>query len=503
MLIRLTIIFLLAAQSLSALAAIASPENANTEKALPLSLLDCLEKALSANLDLAVERINPAISATDLLRAEGFYDLRLRTDAQYGETSSPRTAEQIAADGVLSSRSQTNRLEGSLLQRFSPGTELGLTTNTRNSPSTFNNFRDEWSSFSGATFTQPLLKGFGTDTNLAQLRIARRGTTAAEAALEYRVEQIITNVAEAYYELIFTRDNFKAREESLRLAEQLLVDNKTRVDVGVMSPIDISQANAEVAARREEVLRAQRSIRNQENTLRRLISADIASLLDHPIIPTDLPPENWLPESVSYDVAEGLKSRADYRQARDLLARGKLDEALRKNQLFPQLNLRGQYGYGGLDKELDTSYHEIVDTYDPQWFVGLTLELPFQNREARSAYESAQLRRRQQELTLKRIEQEIIVEIDNTAGQAETNRQRITAARTARELAEESVRNESEKLQAGVSTSYTLLQLQRDSANARINELRAIADFQKSRAALARVQGQSRRLFQVELTALR
>jgi outer membrane protein len=466
---------------------------------LPLTLTDCFQRALSANLDLQVERLNPLLSATEITRAEAFYDFRLRTDAQYGESNAPRSAEQVAADGRSSIGSQTTSLNASVLQRLPPGTELGLTTNTRNSPSTFTNFRDEWSSFSGLTLAQPLLRNFGSAASLAQLRIARRGLTASAAALQYRVEQIITEVANAYYELIFSRDFSAAQKESLRLAEQLLGDNQARVEIGVMSPLEVSQANAEVATRREEVLTADRSVRDRENALRRLISSDVASLLSQRLLPLDLPPRDWSPATTSYDIAQGLAHRADYRQAYELFERNKLDEAFRKNQLLPQLNLRGQYGFAGLDRDLDVSYNDVVDTTDPQWFAGLTLEIPFQNREGKSAYAASTLRRRQQELLLKRIEQDIIVQIDNAAGQTETNRQRIVAARTARLLAEETLAAEENKLKAGVSTSYLVLQLQRDLANTRVNELRAVADYQKSLAELVRTQGQSLPHFQIEL----
>lgn len=453
----------------------------------PLSLHDCIRMALEKNLDLAVEKLDPLIARAATLSSLGSYDPFLQGNLQYGETTDPRGSDTVGADQTI--RSDNTRYQLTLNQKAPTGTQFSLGSNLNNNENTFNNFHDEYSSFTGGTFVQPLLKNFGTDINLADIRIARKGEAAADAAFRFQVEQTITAVASAYYELIFRRDDLTVFQQSLQLAQRLLDDNRARVDLGTMSPLDVSQANAEVAARREEVLRAERAIRDQENVLKRLITSDVASWLDKEIIPTDHPPDNWNPPSVTSSIATGLENRADYQQALRQAEQQGLRVQFTQNQLLPQLDLRGSYGYAGLGSSMGSTYDRLSSTDAPQWTIGLTFSIPFGNHTERGQLEASKLKQEQLLLSLKNIEQTIIVQVDNAAGQASTNQQRVIAARVARVLAEESLKAEQEKLQAGASTSYTVLQLQRDLTEARSKELRAIADLQQSLAELSRVQG--------------
>jgi outer membrane protein len=465
------------------------PAAAPSPKIVPLSLAECVRMALAKNIDISIQRLEPAIARADTLSAQGAFDPFFRLDAEYGESSSPRTDAEIAVDGLQSRDTHSTAYEASIGQTTATGATVEAFTNAENSEDSSNGFRDDYSSFVGARFTQPLLRNFGTDVNLAPVRIARRGEVAADAGFQFQVEQIVSDTATAYFELIFTREDLIAREKSLVLAEQLLEDNKIKVELGTLSPLDISQANAEVAARKEEVIRARRTIRDQENTLKRLITDDVISWLDRRIVPTD-PADEMPPLPATLDnIASGLRNRADYRQSIEQAEQQKLQVIFAQNQLLPQLDLRASYGYAGLGDNFGSTYDRTFEGEDNQWFVGFTLEIPWFNRTERGQLDSAKLQKEQALLTLKRLEQDIIVQIDNANGQAVTNRERVDAAHAARILAEESLAAEQEKLSAGASTSFVVLQLQRDLTTARSTELRAIADYQQSIVELQRVQG--------------
>jgi outer membrane protein TolC len=447
--------------------------------------------ALEKNLDLSIQRLQPLIARANLTSALGAYDPRLNLDAQYGESSSPRLSAQVAADGRASVESQNTNLTGSLNQLTPLGSTIALETQIQNTESTFNDFQDEYSSFGGVTFRQPLLRGFGPDVNLAPIRISRRDASAADAAFQYQIERTITDVALAYYELIYTRNDLQARQESLNLAAQLLQDNKSRVEIGTMSSLDISQANAEAASRREEVIRAERAIRDQENVMKRLISRDIGSWLEKRLRPVDEPRMNLEPTIALSNIHEALRQRADLQEAVERAEAQKIQLKYDQNQILPQLDLRASYGFSGLDRDLDRSINKASEGQDPEWFVGLAVEIPLGNRERRGRVEASRLTKEQTLLQVKKLEQNIIVEVDNAVGQVETNRQRVVAAQASRQFAEETVNAEQEKLRAGSSTSFVVLQLQRDLTEARVRELRAMADLQKSRAELLRVQGRT------------
>jgi outer membrane protein TolC len=160
-----------------------------------------------------------------------------------------------------------------------------------------------------------------------------------------------------------------------------------------------------------------------------------------------------------------------------------------RNQLWPQIDLQGSYGYNGIGRSFG-DFTDSVGTGDaPQWNVGVVVTIPIGNRQARANYQSARLGKEQALLTLKRLEQDIIVAVDNAVGRVETNVKRLEATAAARRLAEESLRAEEEKLRAGTSTSFLVLQAQSQLAAARSTEIRAKADYNESLVELARSEG--------------
>ena len=462
---------------------------------LQLSLQDCLERAFKSNLDLAIQRISPLEARANIVTAQGAYDPVLSLSGGYNQEQS---VENIGSYFYYTGTRNTSG-SASIDQPLPSGTTIGITASTGASEGTGSDLPEQWDSFTGLTLSQSLLQNFGTDVGEATIRIARRDAAGADAALEYEVDQVITNVATAYYELVYARADYEAGIESLGLAQQLLKDNQERVRIGVMSPLDVSQANSEVAARREDLLTAERTIQDDENAMRLLISKDVAPLLKVRLVPLDLPPDNWTPDPLKSDINTALLNRADLQQARELLAHNQLAEAYRKNQLLPSLGLTGAYGYNGVSDGLPGSAARTLNAENPAWSIGLALSIPLGDRSQEGQYETAQYETERQKLILHQLEQNVIIQTDNAGGQAETNRQKIVAARVARQLAEESLHDEEEKLRAGASTSYTVLQLQRDLHDARIVELRAIADFQESSAQLDQSEGLARSKHHIEI----
>lgn len=470
----------------------ATKKGPGLEANIPLSLTECVRMAVENNIDIAVERLNPVIAKAGILTAQGSFDPYISLDGSYTENNQPTVVNSTTATS-----NKSGQYDLSLNQPLAAGTVIGLDTNSTNTTTTTNNFQDQYLTFIGAKISQPLLRGFGTDINLGPIRIAQRGLKAADAAFVYKVEQIVTNVSAAYSELLYDRGNVLARQKSLLLAEQLLKDNKARVDIGTMSPLDVSQANSEVASRHGELLVAERAVLDQENALKRLISADVINWLNKHITPTTEMPDDWVPPPVISSIDTGLNNRADLLQAKEQLAQQNIQVKLNQNQLLPTLNVNGSYGYNGLSSDFDRSYSRATSADNAAWTIGALLTIPIGDRTDRGNLDAAKARKEQSILNVKRIEQDIIVQIDNAAGQVQTNIERVKAARVARQYAEETLRAEQEKLDAGRSTSFVVLRLQRDLTDARVAELRAVADLQNSQAELSRVQGISLREYNI------
>jgi outer membrane protein TolC len=477
---------------LSTLTAFAQePSPTPTPPSLPtvLPLDAALEQALRNNLDLAIERITPRRAATNILAARAAFDPRFNLNTRYAENSSPRSAEQVAADGSTSVESRTFSTSAGVSQPTVLGTEIGVSANTTNRMNTFNSFEDEYTSFAGFNLRHPLLKNSGPSANRAQIRIATKGKEQSDATFLNRVDLIIADVHRAYYELLFALADYETKQRSLLLAERLQADNDARRELGSMTPLDVAQARSEAAFRLGDVIQAQLVIDQNRNRLLRLISRDFAAQRDQPLVPTDI---LTLPEPAppgEFDLRLGLENRKDYLALLKQAEADGLRVQFARNQLLPRLDLEGSYGFNGLDRTLDQSFNRVADTRDPGWFIGLAVEIPWGNQSEKARLLDAKLQKEQNLLRLKNTEQQIFLEVDNAAKAVESARRQYETNRIARAISDQTAEAEEEKLKAGISTSYTVLQLQRDAATARTQELRSLTNYHTALVNLRLAQG--------------
>jgi outer membrane protein TolC len=307
------------------------------------------------------------------------------------------------------------------------------------------------------------------------------------------------SVLKTYYELLFSVADADSRRSSLVLAEQLVADNQSRLDLGTATPLEVSQAQSEAATRFGQVLDADLAIYQNANLLKRLISRDITSLLKTQLNLVDALPNPSLAPDPIYSAATGLENRRDYRSQLTLAEQDDIRLAYDQNQLLPTIDLRGSFGFNGLDSSFRRSFNRVADTRDEDWAVGLTVEIPLGSTSEKARRDATQLRKEQRLLQIKDLEQSIIVEVDNAARSVLINKQKYDTSRSARSFAEKVAQSEGEKLKAGISTSYTVLQLQRDATEARTQELRAMVNYQNALADLRRAQGTLLAEYKVDL----
>jgi len=203
-----------------------------------------------------------------------------------------------------------------------------------------------------------------------------------------------------------------------------------------------------------------------------------------------------------FDIAEswrrGLSQRPDLRRLRLDLERRDINLRYLRNRIYPAIDLVGSYGHNGLDRRPVSSERQIGGVFQdelrgnsPYYSAGVVFSVPLSTRGPRNAFKASKAEKEQANLLAKRQEQEILVEIDNALKTAQSNLERIEATRTARQYAESALSAEQKKLEAGKSTSFIVLELQRDLTAARSQEIRALADYNKALAQLAFSEGES------------
>lgn len=469
------------------------------ERVLSLDYEKAVQLALSKNFDIQVESFAPRIARARQMAASGRFDPNLLSSYTY----SWRRNEQRIFNAELQEppvvpgqpvpdlfvRQDGHEFDNSItgLTPWGMSYDFGLSTSV---DSDSRRIIDRYDTFAGLQVIQPLLRGFGTDVNLAQIRIARADRAMSEWQLRASAIDIVTRTLFVYNDLYFSINNLAVERRSRDLAAQLLRDNKKREEIGVMNALDVVQAQADVAAREERVLVAERAVLDNENFLKQLVTDERADFLNTKV---QIAPPPMLrqpyPENVAADIARALELRPDYRQALLDLQKRQITVVFRRNAAWPQLDLVASFGLNGVDTTYAGSFGNLTEGDNLAWSAGATFSLPVPNREARGNLDAAKLEVAQALVALKRLEQSIIVGVDNAAGQIRTTLKRIDAARAARELAAQTLAAGEARLATGTTTTFEVLQFQRDLAAAEIAEIQAITDHNKAIAEYARQTG--------------
>jgi outer membrane protein TolC len=500
-------VFAIAAFLTAAPPALAQAPSAASQPAGPvrrLSVDDAVRLALEQNLGIQIERLTPQIQDVSILQARSFWAPTFTSSLTNNSQNSPPTS--VFSGGqtkVTDTRFQTQLGVNQLLPT---GANYSVAWNSARATSTniFNNFDPLLSSNVAFSATQPLLRNFKIDNVRQQLAVSKKDREAADVQLQSTIALTTRNVKNAYWDLAYQIDNLKAQQQSLDLARRLLADNEKRVQIGTMAPIDIVEAQSEVARNEESVIVAQAGIEQAQDRLRTLIfNPSAPDFWDVTIEPSDTVPFQAQSVDVDGAVRRALGERTDVQLAKNSLARSDISLKYFRNQTLPEVNAQAAYSsnaVGGIVLTPLTSFPvggtvsrsilsergfgsvlgDVFSNAFPTWTFGLTVSYPIGSSTAESNLARARLQYSQAETQLKNLELQIAAQVRDAARQVQTNQKRVDSARAARELAERRLEAEEKKFAAGIQISFFVFQAQRDLAQARTNEIRAIADYNKS-----------------------
>lgn len=454
-----------------------------------LSLVDCIQIAVEHNLSVQIARYEPAIAKHNLDLAYARYEPTFDFSTLHSFSSSPGG---IDAQNRPFSPTETDRdtfnagFTGILPTGLSYDLGGSLSETTGTSPS--GPFENASGSLS-IELRQPLLRNLWIDSARLSVRVGKNRVKASELQFKNQLIRLVTSVEQAYYDLLLAHANIQAVQESLQLAERSVASSKRRVELKTMAPLDEKQAESQLSARQADLLSAQGALVAREYGLKQLLSDDFTQWEDIAIKPTEnlvIVPRTFSREE-SWRIA--LTQRPDLLQAKLNLERQGLVLKFQRNQLYPQLDLIGSYGQAGSRRNFSGVVSEIGRGDRPFYSIGTFLRIPIGNGAARHALKIGRAEQQQLLLDLKKLEQDIMVEIGIAVDQARIQLARVDATRQTRLFAEAALNGEQRKLDNGRTTAFVVLQLQRDLTTARLLELGALADYNKALAQLAQREG--------------
>jgi len=476
----------------------------------PLALKEALVMGLQHNFDLKVAQLDVVRSEGAVMAQEGRFDVMLELSGGQSEAEIP-TASALYPGDTLETESLSG--EAALAKQFDIGLQSrlslqGVRTEGASSDALADQLDPSYQANLVLDLTQPLLKDFGWDANLADLKVAE--TRRQQAALAYlgRAEQLVAEIEAAYLELLQANEEQRYYTLARDLAQELLAGNERKLDAGLIPVSEVNQARSAVAGREESMLLAEQRASVARNVL--------ADLLLHGELTTpasawevDFPPqEGNTVLSLEVALAKGFKQRPDLRSARLDTEVRHIELAYADNQRWPRLDLVGSFALNGLaGDDAGAGSRYVGDWNDAldgalaedgnQWYAGLSISMPLQNRGARGAYNAAEASDRQALYALQRAE----IGAEHAIRTAWTNlglgKQRFEVATRAAELAAITLEQESRRLTEGLSDTFRVLSYQEALVAARIREVAARIDYQQALNALYQVMGNSLERYEI------
>ena len=469
---------------------------------------EAVARAADKNLTLISERITPQTWDYSIAATRAAYAFNLTSSLANNNANTPTS--NVFEGGVRTTSKQQSWSAGVTKQMWWGGGDYSVNwTNNRNETSSSNSTCNPcFNAGLQASFTQPLLRDFRIDNTRASILTNEISQDIAELNLTAQEVSILADVRNAYWELVYARQAVEAAQQSLELAAKLVGDNRMRVEIGTMAPIDVVQAQAEEANRRQQLVTAQATLRNNELALKRLIvSGTDDELWRATIVPVDRPIVTAQPIDLEAAVANALSQRIDLATTKRNLESTDIQLRNLQNLTKPQLDLVGSLNLAGragvsvplrdpITEQLITppagGYFDALQSVgafsSPTWNVRMQFSYPLGTSAQEANVARQRLIRMQTEASLKETELLVATEVTSAALAVRNSLEAMQASTISRELSEQRLQAVQSKFDVGMSTNFEVVQAQRDLNDARNSELRQQLNYQRALVDFQRVQ---------------
>jgi outer membrane protein len=476
-----------------------------------LSMDEAVKLALQENLGIQIERFNPELQDLNTAQILSNYTPVFGGGIFTQSQDQPPSSFLSGSDTTITSDNFGFNTSISKLFKYGTDATVSFDSGRNKTNNTFSSFNPTLTGNLDVVVTQPLLRNFKFDAIRQQLFSSRINRAIADVDLRQTVALTARTVRNSYWDYVYAINALKVARQTLDLAQESLRNTRSRVEIGTLAPIDVVQAESEVASREEAVILAEASIGQSEDQLRSLIfDPKTPGFFDMRLEPTDAPQMLVQEVDVTAAVDRALKERTDLISARRRLEITDYNVKYFKNQTLPGLDARFDYnttGLGGTQLvrdpdsplfpppvigEVKRSFGDVLgnifSTDFPTWRLSLNVTYPIGTSSADAALARTRIEKTQTETSLRQLELNVATQVRDSGRQLVANSKRVEATRAAQVLAERRLEAEEKKFAAGMSTSFEVFQAQRDLAQARSTALRAVLDYAQSQVDFETVQ---------------
>jgi outer membrane protein TolC len=414
----------------------------------------------------------------------------------------------IAIYGVPTLQQNTTNGNINYSQAFPTGTSLSVVfDNSRgatNSPNSFLN--PTLNSYYHVLLQQQVLAGFGFGPNLRYLRIAKNNQKISDEAFKLQVISTITQIANMYWDLVAAYDDEQVKSRSLDFANQTLESDRKQLSLQAIPEMDVLKAEGEVATREQDLTVAKTTLEFQELLMKNALTKN----LDDPIL--EAMPVRPTDKSGSVDattqgptedmIARALRDRIELGESDLDLDNRRISRDAARNAVLPSVVLTAFYGGTGLaglpnpptdistaPTDFGGAVKNAFNNTAPDYYLGMSVNIPIRNRVAKSDQYRAELETRQSELRLQQLKKQIRIEVRNAQYALEQSEARVGSARKARDLAEKTFEIMGKEQELGAGSNYQTLTAQRDLSVAESTLVAAMTAYQKAKIEVDRAVG--------------
>ncbi|WP_255460805.1 TolC family protein [Edaphobacter albus] len=420
---------------------------------------------------------------------------------------------------------QQNTTEGNLsyTQAFPTGTTLSAVfQNNRgatNSPRSYLN--PTLNTYYHIALQQQLLAGFGFGPNLRYLRIAKNNQKISDQAFKLQVITTITQIANMYWDLVAAYEDAGVKNRALDFAKQTLDSGRKQLALQAIPAMDVMKDEAEVANREQDLTIAKTTLQFQELLMKNALTKNLDDpiLEAMPVRPTDSSAtmNTQTGGSTEEDIVLALRDRIELSESNIDLENREISRSAARNALLPTVALTAFYGGTGLagpqnpaagipstaPPDWGGALHNAFNNSAPDYYVGLSLNVPIRNRVAKSDQYRSELETRQAELRLQQLKKQIRIEVRNAEYALEQSKARVESARKARDLAQKTFDITAKEQELGAGSNYQTLTARRDLSAAESALVAAMTAYQKAKIELDRSLGTTLDANQISIESAR
>jgi HAE1 family hydrophobic/amphiphilic exporter-1 len=478
-----------------------------------LTIDEAVKLALENNLGIQIARYDPQVQDVGVAQARAAWVPSFQNSFQKNSQASPNNNFLAGSlTGKTTNAAFSNSAGVSQQLKWGGNYTASWDSARSTTNSTFTTFSPQLRSGLSFSVQQPLMRNYSIDSLREQVAISLKNRDISDVDLQQTVATTMRTVRNTYWNLAYATASLAVQRQSLELAQESLRNTRSRVEIGTTPPIDIVEAESEVATREEAVIVAEAAIKTAEDNLRALVfNPSAPDFWTMTIEAVDRP--GFQPIAVDTDAAvrNALDKRTDLKRTSKSLEVNDVQILFMRNQILPDVTAQFDYGLSGLGglnlirgpgpfgpgsgaviDQVGRSFGAVVgDIFSnryPQWTASINVSYPIGASQQEANLARARIEYSQVQVQLKNQQLQVATQVRESARQVQTNQKRVETTRAASSFAERRLEAEQRKFAAGTSTSFIVFQAQRDLALAQNNQLKAILDYAQSVVDLETVQ---------------